>query len=395
VANTLTNLYATAFEALDVVSRETVGFIPSVSINANGSQRVAKNQNVTIPVTRPSAAADIAPGQLPPDTGDQTVDPVTMTITKVRGVPVRWNGEEATQLNVNGVGFNPVLRDQFAQAMRTLCNEIEVDLGALYPTSRLGYYSSGSGQAAKGMFSATPGISDLAFARKLLVDQGAPNDLRLVVDTLSGANLRSLSNLYKANEAGGDAMLRRGILQELYGIPIRESAGVATHTAGTASSSTVSNAGYAAGVQTVLLSAVGTGTLVPGDLITIAGENANYPHTVLTGCAAVQTSGQFTLNSGGLFKAASAATKAIVVAGTGPRPMLFSQSAMHLLLRAPALVGGVDSAATRIQVTDPVSQLTFEIAEYREYRRTHYEVCVAWGVANIKPQHVIQVGGQA
>lgn len=396
MANTLTNLYTTAYEAMDVISRELVGFIPAVSINANDSQRVAVNQTVTIPVTRASAAADISPGQLPPDTGDQTVDNVTMTITKTRGVPVRWAGEEARQLNAAGAGFNPILRDQFAQAMRTLTNEIEVDLGALYSSTRLGYVASGSGQAAKGMFGgSTPSIGDLALARKILVDSGAPPDLVLVIDTLAGANLRQVANLYKANEAGGTDLLRRGVLLDLYGIAIRESAGVAIHTAGTGASGTTNNAGYAAGATTLTLASAGTGTYVAGDLITLGTENASYPITVKTGDTDISNGGTVVTNTGGIFKAIGAATRTMTVAGTGPRPMLFSRSAVHLLIRPPALVGGQDSAATRFMVTDPVSGLAFEIAEYREYRRTHFEVSVAWGVANIKPQHTIQIGGQA
>lgn len=393
MSNTLTNLYTTAFEAMDIISREIVGFIPAVSVNANAAERVAVGQNVTIPVTRPSAAANIVPGQLPPDTGDQTVDNVTMTLSKSRGVPVRWAGEEARQLNAAGAGFNPILRDQFAQAMRTLTNEIEVDLGALYSSTRLGFMSSAAGNL--GMFSATPGLADLALARKLLVDSGAPGDLQLVIDTLSGANLRTLGNLYKANEAGTTETLRRGVLLDLYGIPMRESAGVASHTQGSGASGTTTAAGHTVNATTVNLASAGTGSYVTGDIINIAVENASYPLTVKTGDADISGGGTVVLNTGGLFKAIGTSARAMTVSGDGPRPMLFSRAALHLLIRAPALVGGVDSASTRIQVTDPVSGLTFEIAEYREYRRTHYEVAVAWGVANIKPEHTLQIGGVA
>lgn len=392
MANTITNLTTTAYEALDVVSREAVGFIPSVTVNANDSQRVAKDQTVTIPITPAvSSSTAISPGQTAPNTGDQTIGNATITISKAQQVPVRWNGEEARALNAAGAGFNPILRDQFAQAMRTLVNEIEVDLGVLYKVTRLAYMSAADG--GLGMFSATPGIGDLAKARKLLVDQGAPNDLQLVIDTLSGANLRSLANLYKANEAGGTDMLRRGVLLDLYNIPIRESAGVATHTQGTGASGTSDNTGYAIGATTITLASAGTGSYEPGDIVVIGTENADYPVTIKTGDASIAGGGTVVLNTGGIFKAMSAATKTMTVADTGPRPMLFSRSAMHLLLRPPALVGGQDMAATRIQVTDPVSGLSFEIAEYREYRQTHFEVALAWGVGLIKPQHAIQIGG--
>lgn len=55
-----------------------------------------------------------------------------VTITKARRVPVRWNGEQKLALDNNGASYNVILRDQFAQAMRTLCNEVEGDLAALH-----------------------------------------------------------------------------------------------------------------------------------------------------------------------------------------------------------------------------------------------------------------------
>ncbi|MFV3037502.1 P22 coat - protein 5 family protein, partial [Klebsiella pneumoniae] len=79
-----------------------------------------------------SAATDITPAVTPPNDGDQTVLPTTMTISKARRVPVRWNGEEKKGLDNNGASFNVILRDQFTQAMRTLVNEMETDLANLF-----------------------------------------------------------------------------------------------------------------------------------------------------------------------------------------------------------------------------------------------------------------------
>ena len=93
MANTLTDLTPDLYAALDVVSRELVGLIPSVSRDS-GVERAALNQTVRSFVTPASTAADITPGQLAPDTGDQTIGNKTITISKSRGVPVRWNGEE-------------------------------------------------------------------------------------------------------------------------------------------------------------------------------------------------------------------------------------------------------------------------------------------------------------
>jgi hypothetical protein len=43
-------------------------------------------------------------------------------------------------------------------------------------------------------------------------------------------------------------------------------------------------------------------------------------------------------------------------------------------------------AADRLMITDPNSSLFFEVALYRQYRQLQYEISLAWGVANYKPE---------
>ncbi|MGR5066739.1 hypothetical protein, partial [Photobacterium sp. DNB22_13_2] len=83
---------------LDIVSRELVGFIPSVTLDAS-AERAALNQAVRVPIAPASAAEDVTPGQLPPDDGDQSVGNTPIIITKSRMVPFRWTGEEQKGVN--------------------------------------------------------------------------------------------------------------------------------------------------------------------------------------------------------------------------------------------------------------------------------------------------------
>src|ERR1700752_1677281 len=97
MANTITNLIPDIYNALDVVSRELVGFIPAVSADMT-MERAALNQTVRSPVAPASTASDVTPAVTPPDDGDQTIGNVSMTISKSRRVPVRWNGEQSLGL---------------------------------------------------------------------------------------------------------------------------------------------------------------------------------------------------------------------------------------------------------------------------------------------------------
>lgn len=380
MANTLTGLTVTIFNALDVVSRELTGFIPAVSSDMTYN-RAAKGQTVTSPVAPAATASDITPGVTPPNDGDQVIGKVDMTITKARRVPVRWNGEEKLALDNNGASYNTILRDQFAQAMRTLANEVEADVAGL---------AIGASRAV-GTAGTTPfatNLKDSALALKALQDNGAPKgDLQLVIDTTAGANMRTLTQLTKANEANDDSLLRRGVLLDVHGFAIRESAQVVTPASGTGASATTNAAGYAVGATTITLASAGTGTIVAGDVITFAGDTNQY--VVVAGDTDVSNGGTITLAKPGLRKAIPTAATAITVAATSTRNLAFARSAIALATRIPALPEGGDSADDRMIVTDPVSGLSFEIAIYRQYRQVQYEVSLAWGCAMVKPEHSI------
>lgn len=58
----------------------------------------------------------------------------------------------------------------------------------------------------------------------------------------------------------------------------------------------------------------------------------------------------------------------------------FDRNAFLLACRTPAMPKGGDTADDVMNVTDPVSGITFQIALYRQYRQVRYEVGVAWGL---------------
>ena len=110
MANTLTGLIPTMYNALDVVSRELTGFIPAVTLDATFT-RAAVGQNVTSPVAPAASATNITPAVNAPNDGDQTIGSTSMTITKARRVPIRWNGEERLGVDNNGAQFNVIFQD--------------------------------------------------------------------------------------------------------------------------------------------------------------------------------------------------------------------------------------------------------------------------------------------
>lgn len=378
MANTLTNLIADTYTALDVVSRELVGMIPAVTRDPT-VERAGLGDSVRLHVAPTASATDITPAVTPPDDGDQTIGNVEVKITKARRVPFRWNGEQSKSINNSGPGVLNIQQDQIAQAIRTLANEMEADLCALHTD-----FSRAYGTAGTTPFGTAGDYTDASNVVKILKDNGAPlSDNHLIVNTAAGANM--LGKQASVDQAGTTSLLRQGVLLDVHGVAIRESAQINTFTAGTASSATTDNAGYSEGDTVITLASAGTGQVKAGDVITFAGDSEKY--VVASGNTDVSTGGTITLAAPGLRQDIPASATAITVVGTSARNMCFSRSAIVLAARLPALPDGGDMAVDRTIITDPVSGFSFELALYQQYRQMQYEISAAWGVKTIKPEH--------
>jgi len=369
MSNTLTNLLPTIYEAVDVVSRELCGFIPAVTLDAS-SEEAAKDQTVLWPVAPANSTVNLTPAATGPDPSAQTIGSDSMSISKVKGAPFFWEGEEK-----NTARLEAIMRDQFAQAMRVIVNEVEADLAALYVAASRAYGTAGT----------TPFGSNLeesANALKILLDNGAPiSDLQMVIDTAAGAKLRTLGQLTKANEADDTSLLRRGVLLDIHGFKIRESAQVKSHTKGTGTGYEV-NGAHSIGA-TSLVCKTGSGTIVAGDVLSLEADTKNK-YVVTTGIAAPGTA---VLGAPGLRVAASNGDD-ITIGNNYTANMAFARSAIRLMCRIPKVPEGGDSADEVEIVTDPVSGISFAISLYRQYKRVAYEVGLAWGVKAAKPEHM-------
>lgn len=382
MANTLTNLIPDIYAALDVVSRELVGFIPAVARDSR-VDRVAINQNVRIPISPANAAGgNITPAMSLPSAADQTIAPTTLTITKQRFFPFSWSGEEQSAVN-SGVGFLSLKQAQIAQAIRAAVNEIEADIAtAAYKNASRAY-----GTAGAAPFGTAGDYSDAAQVRKILADNGAPlSELSLVLNTAAGANIRAKQA--QNYMAGDNNLLRNGVLFDINGLALRESAQVPTVTAGTMSSATSSSAAFTVGQTVIPLATAGTGVVAAGDIVTFANDTNKYVVVAVAFAGANPASGDtITLAAPGLRIAQGVATRTITVTATAARNVAFSRNAILLATRLPTMPAEGDLATDRMTVTDPLSGISFEFAVYPGYRMNVYHVAACWGVSVIKPEH--------
>ena len=388
MANTLTGLIPPLYEALDIVSREFVGFIPAVQRDNGNFARAAKGQPVIVPITPTVTAADIVPSNIPPNDGDQVFNTVTMQIGKARYVPIKWNGEEQRGLNNNGPGTSSIMVMQMAQAFRTLTNEVEVDLANVAYANA----SRATGTPGTAPFGVASDLSDFARTAQILDENGAPmSGRRMIVNSAAMANLRGKQSvLFRVNEAGTDDLLRRGTIGAVEGFSIGYSAGIKPFVKGTGTGF-VTGAAYPIGTNVIAVG-TGTGTILAGDLVTFAGDPNLY-------AVNVGTSGPGTITIGlpGL-KIASPSGSAVTVVGSYMPNIGFTQNAIVLATRMPAVPvdfngNEADIADDAQMIVDPYSGIAFEIRLYRGYRQIRYEIGLAWGTAAIKPQDIALLAG--
>lgn len=366
MANTLTDLAADIYRAADIVGRELVGFIPASTLNA-GSEQAAVGQTVRSFVTPAASAVTISPSMTIPEGTDQTLTNKTLTLTEQRGVQIPYTGEDVRFLD-GGAGYETVYGAQIQQAMRTLVNEMEADLAEEAYTNA----SRAVGTAGTTPFGSN--FNEVAEARQILADNGMPtNDglISLVVNTSAGVNLRNLASLQQVNTAGSDDLLRRGELLNLQGVSLKESAQIQDHTKGTGTSYLVNNASAAVGDTTIPADG-GSGTIVAGDVITIAGDTNKYiVNTALSG-------GNLVIGDTGL-RVAVADNAAITVGNNYTANVMMHQAGLELAMRAPAKPIGGDAAEDVMVVQDPTSGMVFEVAVYKGFNKAMIQVGAVWG----------------
>lgn len=379
MADTITDLVPDLYSALDVVSRELVGMIPSVTLDAKASS-AAKNQKVRSFVAPAAAAVDMTPSMTVSAAADQTIGNKEIEITKVRRAQFNVYGEDELGENNGGPGSRAIQINQMAQAFRTLTNEVEADLAALHIEACRAH-----GTAGTTPFGTAGDYTDASLVAKILLDNGAPmGDASLVLGTTAGANVKGKQA--EVNKAGTDTILRQGILLDINGFAVRESGQILTPASGTGAGATTDNAGYAIGATVITLAVAGTGTLLAGDVVTFAGDTNQY--VLASGDTNVADGGTITLAAPGLRVAMSAATKAITVIAQSARNMGFARSAIVLATRTPAMPAGGDIATDETFITDPRSGLTFRVAKYKGDQMNKHTVELAWGQSVVKAEHL-------
>ena len=382
MTSTLTGLTGYIYKALDTVSRELVGFIPAVLSDFDTAERAALNQSIQFLAAGPVTAGNTTPAAYGPSPSDLSEAASTITINKSRVASFPLTGEDLKGLGTSG-SKQMLIQGKFAQAMRTLVNEMEADLFAAVKKGASRAY----GTAGTTPFGTAAQLDHFSQIGKILDDNGAPiTDRHMVLNYAAKANLLTYqANLFNVSED----LLRRGIVAEMGGFYLHQSGQITRHTAGTGSGYLINlTAGYAAGSTSFVLD-TGSNTILAGDILTNT-KTSRDPNKYV-----IPTNGTTTLvtinKPGNLVDWVNNDPVALGAAYTGN--FAFARNAVWFAVRPPAMPEGGDAATDSMMITDPVSGLPFEVREYRQYRRLVYEIGAAWGAAVVKSEHVATLLG--
>ena len=378
---TLTNLANDIYVAADTVGREAVGFIPSVTMNAD-STRAAVGDTIKAAVTSEAPAfVDISNGNMViPEGTSQTVTASSFQLTNAKAIQIPMGAEKELQLRNAGT-YETVYGDLVQQAMRKLANQMESDLFVEAKNNA----SRALGTVGTDPFafsSTTTGLEQAAKMRRLLVDNGMPtDDVSVVLNTQAGGSFRASRTNAFADHAGTADFRNNGTLANLFGASVRESSQSALHTAGTEAALAINNNSNELVGQTELTVDAGGGTILNGDIITNAGDTTSgYVVSSDTQTASGAAGGSIIINGSKGILVQADDDDVVTRVASYQSNLMFHRRALELGMRAPALPSVGDAADDAILVQDPHSGLVFEVRIYKGYRKSMIEVAACWGV---------------
>lgn len=382
MSNTISAILPILQTAAYRVPRETAGFINACYKNTSET-RAGKDQVVNYPIMPKLTSASVTPAATSSTGTDITVSADSIKMDNLKKVTWNWEGEPMRALKNGDIApFQDMFAQTFAQAIRTLTNEIE---NSLFLAAYKGA-SRAFGTAGTTPFATAADFSDFAGVARILDENGCPNvGRKLVLGSAAVNNLRAKqSSLFKVNEAGSAEFLRTGSLGSVMGFDMYYSYPVTAITKGTGTSYQSNNAsGYSADATSIALD-TGSGTVLAGDVVTFAGDTNKYVvGTALSG-------GSLSLNRPGL-KASLADNVALTVGNNYTPNVAFESNALHLVIRQPE--DGDDGASDVATVTDPNTGLVFQLARYGQYMQSTWELRSLWGVKAVESEYIATLMG--
>lgn len=337
-----------------------------------------RGSSIDIPISSAMSATDVAPANVPPATPDTAPTLVTIPLDQWKEARFYLTDKDEDEI------MDGIMPMQASEAIKALANVVNNYIFALYK----GFYG----------FTGTPGTTpfatdttDVTRAGLVLNNQLAPiDDRHMMLDPFAQANALNLRAFQDSSWASSPAVITDAQINRKLGFDWWMSQLVPTHTKGTATGITLTSTSLV-GDATVGLKASGAGTLVVGDILTIAGDAQTYVVTALANL----TSSQATVSIKPTLRVAndgSGTPVAVTLKGSHTVNLAFHRDAIAFATRplknVEAGLGAVTSTAA-----DPMSKLTLRLEVRREHKRTTWSFDILYGGVVARPELGCRLAG--
>lgn len=387
-SNSLANIQRTILVAGLMVLRQRAVMPRLVHTDYRvGGNSSEKGDVVNIPVPPTLGTSAVAPSNVLPAATAQTPTRVQITVDNWRKSDAfKLEDRDVSQLINPNEHFIPQNVDASVTALAEYINSVIL---ADY-TEFYGYV----GTAGTTPFQGTSAI-DASNARATLNKQKSPMDQRrMVIDPDAGAYAvinPQLSDFDKINTAETRIT---GELGERLGFGWYEDQQIPTHTVGTIAGTAtrgalINNAAVTIGDETIDLDHTSlTGTIVVGDVFTVAGDSQTYVATATATAAANAISA---LAFAPPAKVAWADNALLTVKDSHVVNLAFQRNAMAFV--SVPLTKDPLSKRTTQAVTDPVTGITLRLEHIDQYKQSYWEFDVLFGTKVIRKELGARVAG--
>jgi hypothetical protein len=343
-----------------------------------------KTVDVEIPPTQ-TAGAITAANSTPSNT-DVTATTVAVTLDKWYGADFHMSDQDMSRVDKD-LNFFPAAAEASLDAV---VKQVDDDLLGLHTD----VYSAG-GTAGTTPFASTAAAYTTG-SRKLLNESLAPTrDRYVVLDADAEANAVNLSAFQSLYASGDQNVIVEGEIGRKLGADWALNQGVISYVGGTLTNGSgklakVNDASYTVGESTVDIDDTSlSGTIVKGDIFTVAGDTQQY----------VVTAGQTAAGNAIAAMAFTPTSKvawaddAVVTFVADHQANLNFQRGAFALATAP-LESAPDGLGTMTQtIVDPLSGLTLRLEVSRQYKQTRWEWDVLYGVRTLRAELAAKILG--
>lgn len=371
--------------------------MPRLVNSSYSSDAAEKGQSITIPVPTKMATNDVVPGAYSQAAPNLQIDTVNLPLNYWKESAFSLSDAESMTI------MDGILSMQVKEAARAIANNIDVSLINLFQGSYNMVGIPGTTPFPQGNQTATEAI----ICRKLLNNNLALlTDRRLVVNADAEANAINLPAFQYYLNSGTTETMSEGELGRKFGFDWYLDQNLPTFASGTLAgvivTAAIPTSVYTADpsnpqlrnprtINTITISGATNGTTVKiGDVFTVAGDNQTY---VATNASTI-TSGVASITFSPAPKVFWAAGSTLTIKANRAINLAFHRDALALAVRPLSEASiSAELGAKSMTMVDPITGIPLRLQVRLEFNQVRYALDCLWGVALVRPEHLVVLAG--